>query len=82
MNIHVVYDPKLEQIQMGISLEELASLKNYKTVLLSLQAYAAMVELDPELSLEDLEEIAEKTQELGKDRFTFIIGPEEIEVDI
>jgi hypothetical protein len=82
MLVHLDYDPKLPQVHLKINLSETQSLKNYKCLLMSVRAYALLFDLDPELDLDDLEEIAEKTAELGKDSFTFVIGPEEIEVDI
>lgn len=82
MNIDVNFDPKLPQITLELKLSEAQSLKSYKCLLMSVRAYSSMFDLDPELELDDLEEIVEKTAECGKDRFTFIIGPDEIEVDI
>lgn len=39
-------------------------------------------DLDPELEVEDMRDILDKTLELGKEEFTFEIGEDGIEVDI
>lgn len=70
----------------GHSLKFLTSkvktLKELKTALSIIFIFSAEYEMDPELTPEDLEEIVEKTQELGKESFTVYIRPEDIEVDI
>lgn len=82
MQIDVEIDARTNQINLGFELEHIKTLKDYKAILFSVRAYASMVDLDPELELEDIEEIAEKTLECGKQRFVVQINPDEIEVDI
>ncbi|EQC52333.1 hypothetical protein [Bacteriovorax sp. DB6_IX] len=53
-----------------------------KMAILLINTFAHEMELDPELGPDDMEEIVEKTKELGKDRFTVEISEDDIEVDI
>ena len=46
------------------------------------ESFANSMGLDPELEPQDVQEIINKVEELGKDKFTVEIGDEEIEVDI
>lgn len=62
--------------------DNVKTLKELKTALSIIFIFSAEYEMDPELSLEDLEEIVEKAQELEKPFFTVYIRPEDIEIDI
>lgn len=56
--------------------------KSYREAIHIVTCFSYDFDLDPELGPEDLEEIIEKTRELEKDQFTFVINEEGIEVDI
>jgi|GEM_PF-5372548 len=82
MKLDIKVDLEDECYQVAFETSQAQTLKELKQILAIVRALSAYHELDPELGLEDLEEIVDKTQELNKEIFTFIIGPEEIEVDI
>lgn len=82
MLIDLDFEAKDEQVKIMIALSNLKSLRDFRNTLYLIRACALDFDLEPELEIEDLEEISEKTAELEKDYFTVIIGPSEIEVDI
>lgn len=82
MKVDINVQMEDESYHVGFSINQAKTLKELKQILAIVRALSAYHELDPELGLEDLEEIVDKTQEFNKEVFTFIIGPEEIEVDI
>ena len=82
MLIDIDFEAKDEQVKIVIAIENLKILRDYRNALYVIRACALDFDLEPELEIEDLEEICEKTAELEKDHFTVIIGPTEIEVDI
>lgn len=82
MLVDIHYLGEEEGHSLKFQTSQVKTLKELKTALSIIFIFAAEYEMDPELELEDLEEIVEKTQELGKDNFTVFIRPEDIEVDI
>lgn len=80
VDIHDLSPEEGHSLKFQIS--KVKTLKELKTALSIIFIFSAEYEMDPELTPEDLEEIVEKTQELGKESFTVYIRPEDIEVDI
>lgn len=64
------------------TLDQFTEEVDYRMALTIIKCVAADMELEPELEVEDMKDIAGKTRELIKNAFTFEIGQEGIEVDI
>lgn len=71
-----------QMIKVNFKVDDFSGLRSLKETLLIVGGMASQNDLDPELSIEDIDEIVQKTRELGKSSFTFEIGESEIEVDI
>lgn len=82
MLVDIHYHNEDDGHSLKFQTDHVKTLKELKTALSIIFIFAAEYEMDPELSLEDLEEIVEKAQELEKQSFTVTIRPEDIEIDI
>lgn len=56
--------------------------QDLKMAIVIIKCFAGDMELDPELDPEDMQDIIDKTEELGKNKFTVEIYEDGIEVDI
>ncbi|EPZ50748.1 hypothetical protein M902_3125 [Bacteriovorax sp. BAL6_X] len=61
---------------------DLSDLSDFKMSIAIIKVFSADMELEPELEVDDIKEIVEKTKELDQDRFIVEIYEDGIEVDI
>ncbi len=68
--------------KLSFGLEQFSSDSDFKMCMAIIKVFSADMELEPELDIEDMKEIVEKTKELTKQRFIVEIYEDGIEVDI
>ncbi|MDD0853090.1 hypothetical protein HBN50_08280 [Halobacteriovorax sp. GB3] len=64
------------------NLDQFKGEADYKMAITIVTCVSLDYDLDPEIEVGDIQDICDKTEELGKDVFTFEIGDDGIEVDI
>ena len=82
MLVDIDIDKLTRNYLIKFTLDQFREDSDYKMALGIVRCIAADCELEPELEIEDMKDIANKARELFKNSFTFEIGEEDIEVDI
>lgn len=82
MKIDVDIDKFSGGYKLTFPLSEFNDLADFKMCIAITKVFSADMELEPELEVDDIKEIIEKTKELDQSRFIVEIYEDGIEVDI
>jgi hypothetical protein len=67
---------------LAFKIDDIKTDKHLQDIITAVCCFSMDFELDPELEVEDLQEIIDKTYELENDKFTICISEDGIEADI
>ncbi|MBL6989860.1 MAG: hypothetical protein ISR65_08780 [Bacteriovoracaceae bacterium] len=82
MKIDVEFDSTEQTSKLTFYEAEFSKKRDYAMAIAIVRIFSNDFGLEPELGAKNIEGLVEKTQELDKSQFTFLINDEGIEVDI